>query len=254
MYIYAYTQTLSDTNIHNRNFQTSLQHKKMSVRQRPITTKQPSTSEDSSSEAAALVSPEKLQPPPTPSSTSRPQQAQGAISRTLTSTANLANLLPTGTLLAFQILTPIFTSNGTCNDTTRLLTVSLLAVLAVSCFLASFTDSVEVNGKVYHGLATFKGMWLFDYPVDASGSDLPDMSKKKVRLLDFIHAVLSLAVFVAVAMRDRNVVSCLYPSPAVETKQVLDIVPVGIGLICSLLFVVFPTTRHGVGYPVTPSN
>ena len=137
----------------------------------------------------------------------------------------------------------------------RLLTGVLLAVLATSCFLASLTDSVEVNGKVYHGLATFKGLWLFDFPVDGpAGSDLPDMSKKRLRLLDFIHAILSVSVFAAVAMRDRNVVSCLYPAPALETKQVLDIVPVGIGLICSLLFVVFPTTRHGVGYPVTLSN
>ncbi|XP_054803491.1 protein DMP3-like [Prosopis cineraria] len=223
----------------------------MSVRQRPQTTKQPSTS-DESSEAAALVSPEqRLQK--SPSSSSRPP-AQGAISRTLTSTANLANLLPTGTLLAFQILTPIFTNNGACTDTTRLLSASLLALLAVSCFLASFTDSVEVKGKVYHGLATFKGLWLFDYPVDGSGSDLPDMSKKRVRLIDFIHALLSVSVFVAVALRDRNVVSCMYPAPAAETKQVLDIVPVGIGLICGMLFVVFPTTRHGVGYPVTATN
>ncbi|KAI9121864.1 hypothetical protein K1719_007254 [Acacia pycnantha] len=224
----------------------------MSVKQRPAkTTKQPSKS-DETSPVATLVSPEQPQAPSSPSRSRR--EGQGAISRTLTSTANLANLLPTGTLLAFQILTPIFTGNGACSDTTRLLTGSLLAVLAISCFLASFTDSVEVNGKVYHGLATFKGMWLFDYPVDASASDLPDMSKKRVRFLDFIHAVLSLSVFVAVALRDRNVVSCLYPSPAVETKQVLDIVPVGMGMICSLLFVVFPTTRHGVGYPITPRN
>ncbi|KAK4271082.1 hypothetical protein QN277_019824 [Acacia crassicarpa] len=221
----------------------------MSARQRPAkTTKQPSKSDETST----VVSTEQ---PQAPSSPSRPPPAgQGAITRTLTSTANLANLLPTGTLLAFQILTPIFTGNGACSDTTRLLTYSLLAVLGISCFLASFTDSVEVNGKVYHGLATFKGMWLFDYPVDAPGSDLPDMSKKRVRLLDFIHAVLSLSVFAAVALRDRNVVSCLYPSPALETKQVLDIVPVGIGLIGSLLFIVFPTTRHGVGYPITLRN
>ncbi|KAJ1420002.1 Protein DMP [Sesbania bispinosa] len=34
---------------------------------------------------------------------------RSALSQALTSTANLANLLPTGTLLAFQILTPVFT-------------------------------------------------------------------------------------------------------------------------------------------------
>ncbi|GLT97044.1 hypothetical protein SLE2022_146300 [Rubroshorea leprosula] len=193
--------------------------------------------------------------PETPNTPSRRSSfSQRAISQTLTSTANLANLLPTGTLLAFQLLLPIFTNNGACDSATGPMTMVLLLLLALSCFLASFTDSVKASdGQVYYGFATFKGMYLFDYP-DPVGSDLPDLSKYRIRLIDGVHAVLSVLVFGAVAFRDKNVVSCFYPLPAKETQEVLDIVPVGIGLICSLLFVVFPTRRHGIGYPVTPGK
>ncbi|GAU24406.1 hypothetical protein TSUD_391150 [Trifolium subterraneum] len=179
-----------------------------------------------------------------------------AVSGALTGTANLANLLPTGTLLAFQILTPVFTNNGACDSVTRILTLLLLLLLAISCFLACFTDTVKAsNGRIYHGLATFKGLWLFDYsPVDNVSTTLPDLSKYKLRLIDLIHAFLSVLVFFAVVLRDKNVLTCYYPQPKHETKEVLDIVPLGIGLLCSLLFLVFPTTRHGIGYPVTPAT
>ncbi|KAJ4880351.1 hypothetical protein Rs2_37406 [Raphanus sativus] len=164
-----------------------------------------------------------------------------AMSQTLTSAANLANLLPTGTLLAFQLLIPVFTTNGSCEYATRVLTLVLLTLLSISCFLSSFTDSVIAeDGNVYYGFATRKGMWVFDYP-DPSGLGLPDLSKYRIRFVDWIHAVLSMLVFGAVAMRDTNAVSCFYPAPEQETKKVLDIVPVGVGVICSLLFLVFPT-------------
>ena len=228
----------------------------MSVRQRPTTTKQPSTSDDPPADPTvpSPATTTATSEPDTPKSPKPlpPSLPRRALSQTLTSTANLANLLPTGTLLAFQILTPIFSNNGGCDSVTRLLTASLLLLLAVSCFLASFTDTVKASdGKVYHGLATFKGMWMFDYP-DPSRSGLPDLSKYRARFIDFVHALLSVLVFSAVALRDKNVLSCFYPQPEQETKEVLDVVPVGIGVICSLLFVVFPSTRHGIGYPVTP--
>lgn len=176
-----------------------------------------------------------------------PSSASMLSGRLLTGTANLANLLPTGTLLAFQILTPVFTNNGACDSVTRLLTLLLLILLSLSCFLASFTDTIKASdGRVYHGIATLKGLWLFDY----SEGTLPELSKYKLRLIDFVHALLSVLVFFAVALRDSNVLMCYYPQPRHETKEVLDIVPVGVGFLCSLLFLVFPTTRHGVGYPL----
>lgn len=93
-------------------------------------------------------------------------------------------------------------------------------------------------------------MFLFDYP-DSKESDLPDLSKYRIKFMDGVHGVLSVLVFGVVALRDKNVLNCFYPTPKHETEEVLNIAPVGVGLICSLLFVVFPTRRHGIGYPVT---
>ncbi|XP_050377637.1 protein DMP3-like [Argentina anserina] len=182
--------------------------------------------------------------------------SQRAISQTLTSTANLANLLPTGTLLAFQLLIPVFTNNGSCDAATRPMTLFLLLLFALSCFLASFTDSVKAsNGQVYYGMATRKGLFVFDSSaIAAAGAALPDLIKYRLSFIDFVHAFLSVLVFGAVAFRDKNVVGCLYPMPGHETQEVLDIVPIGVGLLCSLLFVVFPTTRHGIGYPLSSGN
>ncbi|CAA0841529.1 Protein of unknown function (DUF679 [Striga hermonthica] len=181
-----------------------------------------------------------------------PPPAQSALSQALQSSAHLANLLPTGTLLAFQLLTPIFTNNGSCDPATRPMTLILLATLALSCFLASFTDSVKAaDGRVYYGFATFKGLWLFDYVGAANSGLARDFGGYRLGFVDFVHAVLSVLVFGAVAVRDKNVVGCFYPRPGVEAREVLDIGPIGIGLVASLLFVVFPSRRHGIGYPVT---
>ncbi|KAG7546346.1 Protein DMP [Arabidopsis suecica] len=176
--------------------------------------------------------------------------SERAMSHTLTTAADLANLLPTGTLLAFTLLIPVFTSNGSCDYPTHILTTVLLTLLSISCFLSSFSDSVKVDDNVYYGFATRKGMWVFNYP-DPNGLGLPDLSKYRIRIVDWIHAVLSVLVFGAVALRDKNAVSCFYPAPEKGTKEVLDIVPIGVGVICGLLFLVFPATRHGIGYPVT---
>ncbi|KAK8582728.1 hypothetical protein V6N13_069500 [Hibiscus sabdariffa] len=214
-----------------------------SLRPRAAVSKQASQSTSSGSTENGRETP-KSQP-------RQPTSSRGALSQTLTSTANLANLLPTGTLLAFQLLLPVFTNNGSCDPATRAMTLLLLVLLALSCFLACFTDSVKASdGQVYYGLATFKGLFLFDYP-DPKDSSLPDLSKYRLKFIDGVHAVLSVLVFGAVALRDKNVLKCFYPAPEHQTEEVLSIAPVGVGLICSLLFVVFPTRRHGIGYPVT---
>ncbi|CAD6266284.1 unnamed protein product [Miscanthus lutarioriparius] len=160
-------------------------------------------------------------PPPQPS----------ALSQALASTANLANLLPTGTLLAFNLLAPTFTNHGACDATTSLLTRCLLAILAVASTLACFTDSLKSphDGRVYYGVATRTGLWLIDYPPDAPPP--PEGATRKYRLafLDFVHAALSAAVFGVVAARDRAVVACLCgPFPGRETQELIDVLPLGV--------------------------
>ncbi|KAL1537838.1 protein DMP4-like [Salvia divinorum] len=177
---------------------------------------------------------------------------QQAISQTFRSTACLANLLPTGTALCFQVLAPIFTSGGNCDAAGRAMTAALVGLCAFSCVLLSFTDSVkDKKGNVCYGFATFRGMWI----IDGAATLPPEITAKyKVRFIDFAHAVMSAVVFAAVAMFNENVVECLWPAPSPGTKEVLAALPVGIGMVGSMFFVAFPTTRHGIGFPVTSSS
>ncbi|XP_062179560.1 protein DMP6-like [Phragmites australis] len=174
---------------------------------------------------------------------------QRAISQTYQSTAHLAKLLPTGTVLAFQLLTPIVTAQGRCIRANRAMASALVALCALSCFVLSFTDSFrDAKGAVRYGFATFRGLWAIDggAPLDPQAA-----AGYKIRFLDFVHAVVSVMVFAAVALFDRNVVSCFYPVPSEDVRQVLTVLPIAIGVVGSMLFVSFPTTRHGIGFPLS---
>ncbi|KAL3577035.1 hypothetical protein D5086_022318 [Populus alba] len=176
---------------------------------------------------------------------------QKAISQTFKSTAHLANLLPTGTVLAFQLLSPIFSNQGTAsNDSVaRSMTAGLVVLCGLSCFLSSFSDSFrDKKGNVCYGLATFRGLWV----IDGSATIPPEVAANyRLRFIDFMHALMSILVFAAIALFDQNVVDCFYPSPSTEAQEVLTALPVGIGALCSMLFIVFPTKRHGIGFPLS---
>ncbi|KAG2687689.1 hypothetical protein I3843_09G063800 [Carya illinoinensis] len=174
---------------------------------------------------------------------------QKAISQTFQSTAHLANLLPTGSVMAFQLLSPIFTNQGICDPVGRFMTAALVTLCGVSCFLLSFTDSFRDNkGSVCYGFATFRGLWI----IDGSANLSPEVAAKfRLRFIDFMHAFMSILVFVAVALFDKNVVSCFFPTPSYTTQEILTRLPVGIGVVCSMMFVVFPTKRHGIGFPLS---
>ncbi|CAH1440179.1 unnamed protein product [Lactuca virosa] len=174
---------------------------------------------------------------------------QKAISQTFESTAHLANLLPTGSVLAFQLLAPIFTNQGDCDPVSRAMTAALVALCGFSCFLLSFTDSfMDGNGNVCYGFATTRGLWI----IDGSTILQPELAAKyRLRIIDFMHAFMSLMVFAAVALFDQDVVNCFYPSPSDETTELLTTLPVAFGVVFSMLFVVFPTRRHGIGFPIS---
>ncbi|KAL1196105.1 Protein DMP6 [Cardamine amara subsp. amara] len=174
---------------------------------------------------------------------------QKAIGQTFQTTAHLANLLPTGTVLAYQILSPIFTNIGRCSLASRIMTASLLSICGFSCFLLSFTDSYkDLNGNVCYGFATIHGFWI----IDGSASLTPERSKSyRLRFIDFAHAIMSFLVFGAVALFDQNAVKCFFPTPSADEAEVLTALPICIGVVCSMLFATFPTTRHGIGFPLS---
>ncbi|KAL7243802.1 hypothetical protein ACSBR1_016094 [Camellia fascicularis] len=54
-------------------------------------------------------------------------------------------------------------------------------------------------------------------------------------MVDFFYAFISIVVFSAVALFDQNVVKCFHWNPSDEAKELLEILPIGVGVICSLL-------------------
>ncbi|CAN8231492.1 unnamed protein product [Cochlearia groenlandica] len=174
---------------------------------------------------------------------------QKAIGQTFQTTAHLANLLPTGTVLAFQLLSPIFSNGGQCDLASKIMTSTLVAICAFSCFILSFTDSYkDKNGTICYGFATNRGLWI----IDGSATLPQELSTKyKLRFIDFAHAFMSLLVFGAVVLFDRNAVNCFFPAPSAEALEVITALPVGVGVFCSMLFAIFPTRRNGIGFPLS---
>ena len=88
-----------------------------------------------------------------------------ATDKVMSSAANLAQLLPTGTLLAHQALSPSFTNHGKCDASNQWLTTVMVIILTTLCILFSFTDSVvgRRDGKLYYGFATLRGFNVFNF-------------------------------------------------------------------------------------------
>lgn len=172
------------------------------------------------------------------------------VHKTLASAANLANLLPTGTVLAFQTLAPAFSNKGNCRLSNEFLTASLVGFCSAVCFLSSFTDSfTDSDGKLYYGMATWKGLWVMNGDVAAA-----DLWRFRVRVMDFVHALVSVVVFLAFALCDVNVQSCFFPSGAPDLDVLVVNLPLAAGVFSTFLFVVFPTTRRGIGYSDMPAK
>ncbi|KAK1360330.1 putative disease resistance protein NBS-LRR family protein [Heracleum sosnowskyi] len=180
------------------------------------------------------------------------------VHRTLATAANLANLLPTGTVLGFRALTPSFSNQGSCNISNKYLTAILIGICAVACFLSSFTDSfVDSDGKLYYGIASFKGLYIFNYKYkydNEAENDMQtqDLTQYKLCCIDFVHAFLSIIVFLVFALSDSDVQSCYFPVAGENLNALVINLPLGAGVLSSFLFMLFPTTRRGIGVADLP--
>lgn len=177
-----------------------------------------------------------------PKPKSNASRLQAVRDAAFSSLGNLIKLLPTGTVFAFQFLNPILTNNGHCH--TKYPSGLLMGACAFSCAFSSFTDSYTGSDCAAHyGIATGNGLW------PSPASELVDLSKYKLRVADFVHAMLSTMVFMAVTFLDPNTAECFYPKYAKDMKVMLKLLPPAIGALSSAIFMVFPSKRHGIGYP-----
>jgi len=175
-------------------------------------------------------------------------RTQKAIRKTFKGSFRLSSLLPSGSVLIFEMLSPILTNRGECKSFQyHLGTFCLVALVGISCFFMHFIDSVkDERGKIRYGFATFKGIWIMDGSMTLSPEEA---AKYRVGFVDFLHAFMGISVFMAVALLDQNVVDCFFPTPSEEIKRLLVRLPIGIGIVCSLLFFCFPSKRNVVVSP-----
>ncbi|CAI0461202.1 unnamed protein product [Linum tenue] len=141
-------------------------------------------------------------------------------------------------------MSPILTNQGKCQSAiSTYMALFLLVLCGLSCFLQCLADSFrDAKGKV-------SGLWVMDGSVNKLS--LAKSRQYRLRFLDFFHATVSVVVFVAVALFDKNVMSCFFREPTEEVKELLSTLRLGIGLVSSLLFLAFPTKRHGIGTPLS---
>ncbi|KAM7270646.1 hypothetical protein ACFE04_029860 [Oxalis oulophora] len=188
--------------------------------------------------------------PDSPEQKKRKTPKQKVMRKTFKGTAILTKFLPTGAVLTFQLLSPILTHQGKCNThVSQYLTITLIALCSISCFLLCFTDSFkDERGKVRYGMATFGGLFVMDETVSISAEE---SAKYKIKFVDFLHGFMTMFVFASVALFDQNVVKCFFSNPSDEVKDLLVVVPIGISVVCCVLFVCFPSKRHGIGFPLS---
>ncbi|KAH7443390.1 hypothetical protein KP509_02G032300 [Ceratopteris richardii] len=175
-----------------------------------------------------------------------------AVSLAVKNAGHLSNLLPSGTLLFFQSLLPIVSNGGVCSNSPvyTSMTLVLLLTCAIWCTMLPFTDTVKApNGKLYHGIATRRGLWLPQrrascLQIESAAS----LARFRLRPLDFLHAFLSLSVFIAVALFTPNVADCLLHDAIPLDLQ--NSVPLVVGFVASFLCLLLPSPRRNFDQPL----
>jgi hypothetical protein len=187
--------------------------------------------------------------PANKSSTSTAAIGRVMADATFRSIGDVLRLLPTATVIVYEVLNPIVTNTGVCHVGYKIATGILLGLCGFSCAFSTFTDSyVGADGKPKYGLVTPRG--LLPFSDGGQQGRERDFSRYRLRLADFVHAAFAVAVFAAVALlADANTVACFYPSLKNQQKKVVMALPVVVGAVSSVVFIVFPSTRNGIGYP-----
>jgi hypothetical protein len=180
-----------------------------------------------------------------------PSMKMWLVDKPLGSAANLSKLLPIGTTLA-----PAFTKGGKCkdHDVNFWFTWGLIGFLTLLWGLLSITDSVtDKDGVTYYGYATWTGFELFNRKLSEpslfhdEGEKKKQMESKKLKKRDLLHAIVSASVFLVLAFCDGGVQKCLVPSESEPWQEFLANVPLAVGFLAGFLFMVFPSTRNGIG-------
>ncbi|CAF2077123.1 unnamed protein product [Brassica oleracea var. botrytis] len=185
------------------------------------------------SEASSLLIPK----------TNSPVSSKLMANKSLTGLESLIKLLPTGTLFIYLLLNPVLTNDGECSTANKVMSSILIALCSFSCVFSCFTDSFKgTDGSRKYGIVTKTGLWTYANPGSV------DLSKYKLRIADFVHAVFVVAVFETLVLLDANTASCFYPRFRETQKTLIMALPPVVGVASAAIFAIFPSKRNGIGY------
>ncbi|TKW21035.1 hypothetical protein SEVIR_4G188100v4 [Setaria viridis] len=179
-----------------------------------------------------------------------------AAEKVLSVSANLAKLLPSGAVLVYQTLSASFTNQGSCNTANKWLSALLVGFLSAACIFLTFTDSIVHDNKIYYGVALAGRLKIFALSRTEEKRLLrvlkKDLVERRLKTLDWVHAFFTAIVFLSIAMGDVGLQKCFFPDLDSDhmknVKELLRNAPLGLALLSSFVFMIFPTTRHGVGF------
>uniref|UniRef100_A0A0A9B3S5 Uncharacterized protein n=1 Tax=Arundo donax TaxID=35708 RepID=A0A0A9B3S5_ARUDO len=177
-----------------------------------------------------------------------------AVNRGLPSSANLLRLLPTGSVLAFQALAATFTNQGNCHPSNWWLTLGLVTFLTTTCIFFAFTDSVVYKDKVYHGVALPRTLHLFTLPKKEQAEIADKLKKGRLNPVDWVHALFTAVVFLTIAGSDVGLQNCFFKHASEDTRQLLKNLPLGMAVMSSFVFMIFPPRRKGIGFDNSDYN
>ncbi|BBN14436.1 hypothetical protein MPTK1_6g11700 [Marchantia polymorpha subsp. ruderalis] len=163
--------------------------------------------------------------------------------------SKLSNLLPTGTFLAFQAVAPLFTNNGDCGFTEKVMTGILLLLFAIICWVLNFTDSITLpNGSVRYGIVTKSGL----YNPQFKNSNIEGVTgyfymddKFIVNGFDFVNGVCDLIALGALTLLTPPISTCYYPN---ISSTIVKTVPILVAIVVGGYFAFAPAPRHGIGF------
>ncbi|WVZ49094.1 hypothetical protein U9M48_000475 [Paspalum notatum var. saurae] len=131
------------------------------------------------------------------------------------------------------------------------LSVGLVTFLAATCIFCAFTDSVtDRHGKVHRGVALPGRLHVLNVSrkeqkaIAASA----ELRARGLRAVDWVLAFFTAVVFLTIAGSDVGLQNCFFPDATDDTKQLLKNLPLGMAVMSSFVFIIFPPTRKGISF------
>ncbi|XP_059067407.1 protein DMP2-like [Cryptomeria japonica] len=182
--------------------------------------------------------------------------------------SKLSKALPTGILFVLQALSNLINNNGESRTAAYLRnrspssalhqsipyevwfgyppSVRHLRIFGSTCYALIPKDKRNAStGKVHCGISTINGI------ATCNKVKLGKKSDYRLKVNDLMHAAVALVVFTVMALTNQNIVQCLYPSAQSNINKVLQVVPIVVIGVSSVIVGLVPSKLNGITSPVT---